>query len=224
MTRLVVVSGGETGIGRAVAHRLAGGGDQVVILGLRAELLEQAAEEINTALGTDRVRWHGADLTRPDEVLDAVAAINEVGDPVDVLVTNAGGRPHGDADAPVEEADSRRRRYDPNVLATVLLTRALLPYLRRPGGRVIATGSAAASRGTGSYDAAKDTLRAWAHGLVPTLAEDGITIDVVAPPLDPDVDPDPESAAFRRHAAALDGHLDRLLDLLNTPRQGSEHA
>jgi 3-oxoacyl-[acyl-carrier protein] reductase len=49
--RIAVVTGGGTGIGRAVAAALAGQGDEVVILGRRAGLLERAAAELGSAGG-----------------------------------------------------------------------------------------------------------------------------------------------------------------------------
>ena len=68
MTRTVVVSGGGTGIGKAVAARFASGGDRVVVIGRRSGVLERAAEEVGgTALP--------ADLGDPAE-LDRILARN----------------------------------------------------------------------------------------------------------------------------------------------------
>src|SRR5205085_402848 len=68
-----------------------------------------------------------------------------------------------------------------NVLTAVLLTEALRARLRRPGGRVIAVSSIAASRGGGSYAAAKAALHGWIYGLAAELGREGITANVVAP-------------------------------------------
>ncbi|MFI0419724.1 SDR family NAD(P)-dependent oxidoreductase [Spongiactinospora sp. 9N601] len=181
MARLAVVSGGGSGIGKAIARALAEDGDQVVILGRRGDVLKQSAEEINEAAGGERVTVRRADLTQPDDVARVAATIEG---PVDVLVNNAGGRLHGGAsdDADLTKiAGAWREHYNVNVLPTVLLTRALRGHLRRPGGRVIAIGSNAALLGRGAYGAAKAALHAWAYGLVPELAADGITVNVVAP-------------------------------------------
>jgi 3-oxoacyl-[acyl-carrier protein] reductase len=197
MTRLAVVSGGSSAIGRAVVTALAGCGDRVAVLGRRAE--ELAAKEINAEVGAELVTWHQADLTRPDEVRGAVAGITGGGDQVDVLVNVAGGRRHGQPDAGGELAAVAAAwlgDFETNVLTTVLLTQALLPHLRRPGGRIIAISSNAAFLGRGSYGAAKAALHAWAYGLVPSLAKDEITVNVVAPGLVPDV----ESPVFRQRA------------------------
>jgi len=186
MPRLTIVTGGATGIGRATAQALAADGDQVVILGRRAEALETAAAEINKTLDADRIGWLTADLTRADQVEAAAAELVHRGRTVDVLVNNAGGITPGSGDTLADVADVWRRDFDGNVLTTVLLTEALRPQLRRPGGRIIAISSVAALRGAGSYGAAKAALHAWMYGLSAELAADGITVNVVAPGFIPD--------------------------------------
>jgi 3-oxoacyl-[acyl-carrier protein] reductase len=186
MPRLAIVTGGATGIGKAIAQALAADGDQVVILGRRAGALEAATAEVNKAVDADRVGWHQVDLTRPEQVEAAVAALADGDRTVDVLINNAGGITSGSGDSLSDVADAWRRDFDGNVLTTVLLTEALLPHLRRPGGRVIAISSVAALRGAGSYGAAKAALHAWMYGLSAELAADGITVNVVAPGFIPD--------------------------------------
>jgi 3-oxoacyl-[acyl-carrier protein] reductase len=184
-----VVSGGGTGIGKVITKALAADGDRVVIIGRRKDVLESAAQDINGELGAELISWQSADLTKPEEVSAAAEAITADGTPVDVLVNNAGGHqgePTGDG-AMEDLADVAaywQRNFEANVLPTVLLTRALLPHLRRPGGRVLAIGSMAAFGGHGGragYGAAKAAVHGWACALTRKLAPDGITINVVAP-------------------------------------------
>ncbi|HEX2498320.1 MAG TPA: SDR family oxidoreductase, partial [Actinomycetes bacterium] len=144
------------------------------------------AAEINKVVDADRVAWHQVDLTQPDQVEATAATLVDGGRTVDVLVNNAGGITSGSGDTLADVADAWRRDFDGNVLTTVLLTEALLPHLRRPGGRVIAISSVAALRGAGSYGAAKAALHAWMYGLSAELAADGITVNVVAPGFIPD--------------------------------------
>lgn len=173
--RRVVISGGGTGIGLAAAQRFVRDGDNVVILGRRPEVLAAAAERLGAA-------WHVADLSRPDQVEAVAAAIVSDGTPVDVLVNNAGGftslGPRKDL---ADHAAAWRRDFDANVLTAVLLTTALTPHLRRPGGRVVTISSIAALRGAGAYGAAKAALHAWNAELAAELGPDGITANIVAP-------------------------------------------
>ena len=185
MGRRVVVTGGGTGIGKAVARRLAADGAHVMIVGRRADALARTALEINDASGEDRVSPLVADLTDPDQVADAATEIRAAG-PVDVLVLNAGGSFGGEPTTLAELADAWRRDFDGNVLTAVLLTEALRDDLRRPGGRVIAISSIAALRGAGSYGAAKGAMHSWVLSLATELGPDEITVNAVAPGFIPD--------------------------------------
>jgi len=178
--RTAVVSGGGTGMGKAIAARLVSDAHHVIIIGRRAQVLEAAAEELSAA-GPGTVSWHAADLTRPADV-ERVAASIQGG--VDVLVNNAGGvASRGLPDSRLAglarawEADFRS-----NVVSAVLLTHALLSRLRRPGGRVVNVSSIAALRGGGgSYSAAKAALLGWTFDLAADLGPAGITVNVVVP-------------------------------------------
>jgi 3-oxoacyl-[acyl-carrier protein] reductase len=182
-----VVTGGGTGIGRAVAARLAADGCRVVIVGRRAGMLEKTAAELNEDLARRPVSTRAADLTDPAQVAGLAGELGADG-PVDVLVNNAGGNFAGGGEdlaavAAAWEADVRG-----NVLPSVLLTTALLPGLARPGGRVVVMSSIAALRGPGSYGGAKAALHAWALGLATRVAAEGITVNVVAPGFVPDTE------------------------------------
>lgn len=180
MTRRAVVSGGGTGIGRAIARRLAADRNGVVVLGRRNEVLQAAAKDINSEIGESRVTTATVDLTVPDDVRRCA---DELG-PVDIIVNNVGGAMgSGEDTAASWEADFRG-----NVLTAVLLTEALLPRLPRPGGRIIAIGSIAGLRGAGAYGAAKAALHNWTLDLATKLAPEGITANVVAPGFVPDTE------------------------------------
>lgn len=179
--RLAVVSGGGGGIGRAVARTLALDGCRVLIIGRRAETLSDAAAEINKEAGDERVSYTAADLTDPGQVAGVDADIE--GD-VDVVVNNAGGIASRGTDESTLSgvATAWQRDFDSNVLSAVLLTTALVPRLRRPGGRVLLVSSIAALRGGGgSYSAAKAALHGWCYALAGELGPDGITVNAIVP-------------------------------------------
>jgi 3-oxoacyl-[acyl-carrier protein] reductase len=192
-TRTVVVTGGGTGIGRAAAERFAAAGERVVLVGRRVEVLERAAAELGAAdRGAPEARWRGADLTRAEDVAETVAwIVAEVSPTIDVLVNNAGGNA-GDPEpgAAIEDA---QRAYDhimdSNVRSSFLMTWAVAPHLRRPGGRVVNLSSVAAVHGRGGiYSAAKAAVVGLTHSFAMRLAPDGITVNAVAPGFIPETE------------------------------------
>jgi 3-oxoacyl-[acyl-carrier protein] reductase len=175
MSRLAVVTGGGTGIGRATAGMLAGEGYDVLIVGRRTDVL------------TDAVKWIGpqarpvtADVSDPAQIPKVVEAAG--GRPVDVLVNNAGAFVSGESSTLEQVADHWRANFESNVITAVLTTTALLPALRRPGGRIFLTSSIAAQKGGGGpYSAAKAALHGYVLDLAADLGEQGITANIIAP-------------------------------------------
>jgi 3-oxoacyl-[acyl-carrier protein] reductase len=167
-------------MGRAITARFVADGDHVFIIGRRAGVLEAAAAELSAA-GPGTVSWHAADLTRPQDVEGVAASVEGT---VDVLVNNAGGvASRGMPESELAEvARAWEADYQSNVISAVMLTHALLPRLRRPGGRVVNVSSIAALRGGGgSYSAAKAALLGWTFDLAADLGPAGITANVVVP-------------------------------------------
>lgn len=88
--RRVVVTGANTGIGRATAADLAARGAQVVFATRSAEKTRPVIDEIRTTTGNDRLEHLPLDLADLESVRRAAATLLDVGDPIDVLVANAG--------------------------------------------------------------------------------------------------------------------------------------
>ncbi|MFG1913083.1 SDR family NAD(P)-dependent oxidoreductase [Kribbella sp. NPDC048928] len=184
MARVVVISGGGTGIGFATAEAFAAGGDHVVLLGRRENVLRDAAEKIPGA------RYCAADLSEPQGARQAAAFIAQEYGTVDVVVHSAGG--NGGLEEPVEHGDSLETiahnwalNFRLNVLTAVLLTEALRDQLRAPGGRVLFITSISAFRGSGrvEYGAAKAAIHPYVVALARELGPRGITVNAVAPGL-----------------------------------------
>lgn len=175
MTRTAVVTGGGTGIGRAVAETLAKDGLEVVITGRRVSVLRATAED----LGARAVAF---DATAPSAI---AAALESLPERIDVLVNNAGGNTARHSPPPSDLAGVRESwlaNLEANLLSAVLVTQALLPRLAERS-RVISIGSIAGSRGAGGYGAAKAALVAWNLDLARELGARGGTANVVAPGL-----------------------------------------
>ncbi|OYO14049.1 SDR family NAD(P)-dependent oxidoreductase [Enemella evansiae] len=174
MDRTVIVTGGGTGIGRAIAERFAAAGDRVIITGRRREVLDKAADELE---GNVEVR--DFDASDPGQVEAFVVSL----DGVDVLVNNAGGNTDFDGAEPgslAEVADAWQRNLAANLISAVLVTTALGPKLGA-GASVISIGSIAADKGAGAYGAAKAGIASWNIGLARELGPRGVTANVVSP-------------------------------------------
>jgi len=178
-----VISGGGSGIGLASALRLARDGFDLVILGRRESVLQEAAERIRAQTPEARVQTIAADLQDPEAVEDASAGIH--GD-VDVLLNNAGGNVLDRGEGLAGIAENFEANFRLNVLTAVLFTEALLPRITRPGGRIISISSIAALRGANGYGAAKAAIHGWMMGLAADLAPEGVTVNAIAPGYVPD--------------------------------------
>ena len=178
-----VISGGGTGIGLASALRLARDGFDLVLLGRREAVLQEAADRIRTRTPDARVQTIVADLQDPDAV---ERAVGEIAGGVDVLLNNAGGNVLDRGEGLAGIAANYEANMRLNVLTAVLLTEALLPRITRPGGRIISISSIAALRGANGYGAAKAAIHGWMMGLAAELAAEGVTVNAVAPGYVPD--------------------------------------
>lgn len=184
--RLVVVTGGGTGMGRAIAAAFAADGEQVALLGRREDVLAQAAEQLQAKAPQGRILWRRCDVSDAGSVeafRDWLMA--EAGSTVDVLVNNAGGvRGLADGASLGEAAAYAWDQLGANLVGTYLMVHALLPHLRRPGGRVVNISSIAALRGGGDmYSAAKAGVLGLTYALAGDLGPEGITVNAVAPGL-----------------------------------------
>jgi len=143
-SRTAVVTGGGTGIGRAVARTLTAEGCRVAVLGRRQDVLEEVARETGAVAVA-------ADLSRPSDVARAATEVVEALGSIDALVLNAGGSHRGPQDTLEQLAEHWMATMTQNLLPAVLLEHALRPHLRRPGGRVVAT-FAALDRAAAAYE------------------------------------------------------------------------
>jgi NAD(P)-dependent dehydrogenase (short-subunit alcohol dehydrogenase family) len=151
-----LVTGAGTGIGAAVARRLAAEGAVVTLMGRRPEPLEAVAKEI----GTERCAVVSADVTDESAVARAVEAAAELGGGrIDAVINNAGAGALG-AVHEVDPADWRRA-LDVNLHGPFLVMRSAYELLRSARGSVVNVSSVAGLRAapeSASYCVAKAAL------------------------------------------------------------------
>ncbi len=176
-----MVTGADSGIGRAVAIAFAREGADVVICYLNEhDDAAETAKWVNDA-GRQAVLVSG-DLSQPDQCREAVrSAVDELGG-IDILVSNAAFQMTHES---IEEISDEEWDYTlaTNISALFYLTKAALPHLK-PGSSVIATSSVNSDSPTPvllPYDVTKAAIANFAAAAAQLLGERGIRFNSVAP-------------------------------------------
>jgi len=177
--KVALVTGGGTGIGRAVAEALVAEGARVVITGRREEPLKQLARE-----HPDAVRYVTADVTKKGAPADAVRFVIEQFGRLDILVNSAG---LGTL-APLVELndDALEQTLGVNVRGVLIAIREAIPHLTKGGGAVVnisSTLAQASMPGASAYSGAKAAVERMTSALAAELGPQGIRLNSVAPGL-----------------------------------------
>jgi NAD(P)-dependent dehydrogenase (short-subunit alcohol dehydrogenase family) len=175
--RVVIVTGGAQGIGRAIGQRLHDEGATIVVADLHG------AEEAAAELGGLGVRVDVS--SEADTQAMAAAALERYGR-IDGLINNAGiysslvPKPFEEIDV-----DEWRQVYDVNVLGMFLATRAVVPAMRAAGfGRIVNIASGTPYKGVPfllHYVTSKGAVITMTRSIAKEVAADGILINTVAP-------------------------------------------
>jgi NAD(P)-dependent dehydrogenase (short-subunit alcohol dehydrogenase family) len=175
-SKTALVTGGTSGIGRAIATRLVSEGAHVFVTGRRQPELDTLVAELG-----DKVTGIRSDISNLDDLDHVYTAIAERGEGLDVVVANAGGGTF----ATLEELkpESYDHTFDTNVRGTVFTVQKALPLLN-PDASVVVTGSTSAARATaafGVYSASKAAIRQFSRVWAIELAERGVRVNTVTP-------------------------------------------
>jgi 3-oxoacyl-[acyl-carrier protein] reductase len=174
-----IVTGAATGIGEAIARRLASAGAAVGI----ADLNLKGATEVASSIGGEAFPLE-IDISRSDSVNAAIHAVAARRKRIDILVNNAGIA--GKA-APIwEQTDEDWQGVIAvNLLGVVYCTRAVIPYMReRRYGRVVNIASIAGKEGNPNmspYSATKAAVIGFTKSVGKEVATEGICVNAVAP-------------------------------------------
>lgn len=176
--KVVVVTGGASGIGRALALRFSKEGARTVVV---ADLdAEGAARVAGEAGGTASAV--AVDVANEASVRELIEATEERWGPIDLFCSNAGIFTRGGIDTP---AETWERMLDVNFMSQVYVTRHLVPRMvERGGGYLMITASAAgllSQIGSITYAVTKHAAVALAEWIAITHGDEGIKVSVLCP-------------------------------------------
>ena len=176
--KTIVITGGGSGIGAAIARKLHKAGGNVCVADLNGAAADAVAKEVS---GIGVV----CDVRDEAQIQAAIAKTEEAFGPVDIFVSNAGlgrGQPGHAASA---ENDVWQLNWDVHVMSHVYAARALLPQMiERGSGYFVNVASAAGllnQIGDAAYSATKHAAVSFAESLLISHADDGIGVSVICP-------------------------------------------
>ena len=178
---VATVTGASSGIGRALAYRLATNGYRVGLIARRRDLLGSLAREISAARGTAAVAV--ADVGDRPSLRTAVAEIEARLGPIDVMIANAGfGAPTRLDPLNIDEVE---RTFRVNLMGVIYSIEAVLPgMLARRSGQLLAVSSLAGDKGMpgeSAYCASKAAVNVYMEGLRIALRRRGVVVTTVCP-------------------------------------------
>jgi len=177
MSRHALVTGGGSGVGRAIALALAETGISVTICGRRLDALERVAAE------NPRIHAVTADVTDEQSILALYEQAEAARGPFDIVVANAGSAES--APAHKVSLDDWKATLDVNLTGAFLTVKpALAGMAARKAGRIIFVASTAGLKGYGyvaPYVAAKHGVVGLMRALAAELAKTGVTVNAVCP-------------------------------------------
>jgi NAD(P)-dependent dehydrogenase (short-subunit alcohol dehydrogenase family) len=179
--RVAVISGGDSGIGRAVALSFANEGADVAILYLNEH--KDAKETVKAVQDTGRRGLSIAgDIGNEKFCQKAIARIIKEFGRLNIVVNNAAEQHPQDS---LEKISARQleRTFRTNIFSMFFLTKAALPHLKK-GGTIINTASVTAYRGSASlldYSSTKGAIVSFTRSLAHSVVKRGIRVNAVAP-------------------------------------------
>ncbi len=183
--KVVLITGGSSGIGKATAFKLAEAGAVTLIVARDPQKLEAARQEAGSRGLT--VIPYAADITHPEQCAELVQTILKTHGAVDILVNNAGRSIRRSVADSYDRMHDFERTMQLNYFGAVRLTLALLPEMCRKGdGHVInisSIGVLTSAPRFSAYVASKAALEAWTRSAAAEFFERGVRFTIVNFPL-----------------------------------------
>lgn len=179
--KTVIITGASSGIGEAVALRLAKNGAAVVLGARRVERLQSLAAQIEAEGG--KVSAFPCDVTKRSDLEKIAAHALEKFGSIDALVNNAGVMPISRLD--MYDVDGWDRTIDTNIKGVLYAIAAVLPQMKQQkSGHIISIASVAGHKingGSAVYAASKFSVRVISEALRQEVTKDGIRVTIVSP-------------------------------------------
>ena len=196
--KVVLITGGGTGIGKATAASFMEQGAKVVIAGRRASVLEEAVKELG-----ESAQFVVGDVSKRGDPKTIVDEVIKRHDRLDVVVNNAGTMAMG----PVMELDDEEieRVFRTNVFSILAVSREALPHLIKTQGSIInisSTVSTSTMPGISVYAASKAAVDHITRTLAVESGSSGVRVNAVAPGL---------TATDMAAAASPDGQMQEMM-------------
>jgi len=175
--KTALVTGGTSGIGKAIVNRLLSAGATVIV-----------AARNQPGVKEGDYHFIAADLSKPEGVVEVASFINESYDGIDILINNMGANTFPGGGFSTLEDEHWYKALEINLLSSVRLDRALLPkMLEKKKGVVIHISSTSGQfpiwESTMAYSAAKVALNSYSKSLADEVAPKGIRVVTVSPGL-----------------------------------------
>ncbi len=179
--KVVLITGGSSGIGEELAGQLARAGARLVLAARRLDRLEQVRARIG-AIGGIEPLIMACDVTRDEDLSRVVGQTLQHWGRLDIVIANAGFGVVG-AFAKLSLEDYRRQ-FETNVFGVLRTLYAALPAVVKSRGQFVILGSVAgwtASPGASPYAMSKFAVRALANAITPELALMGVRVTLISP-------------------------------------------
>lgn len=174
--KVAIVTGGGSGIGKAIAVRYAKEGAHVVIVGRREAVLKE------TAALDDKISYVAGDITKDEVVEHVMETVKEKYGHLDILINNAGWCPvQPITEITIEDYD---KAFSLDVRALVNMTIHALPMIIEAKGNIINLSSVGATHRSANlsmYQAAKIAVENFTRVWAIELAEKGVRVNAIAP-------------------------------------------
>jgi NAD(P)-dependent dehydrogenase (short-subunit alcohol dehydrogenase family) len=177
--KVVIVTGGSNGIGRALCHKFAAAGAKAVVV---ADIDRDAGLKVANEIKSTPGGFAHCDVSKERDIKNLVDSITDAVGQVDIFCSNAG---IGTAGGPEASDKDWQRSWDVNVMAHIYAARAVVPQmLARKEGYLVQTVSAAGlltQIGSAPYSVTKHAAMSFAEWLAITYSDQGLRVSALCP-------------------------------------------